>query len=338
MINGFFDTEFRINRLAELNSTLPKLLQYIDWQIFRPIIEEGRQTEKPLGGRPSFDAIFMFKILILQQLYDLSDEATEFQVTDSLSFMKFLGLSFSDKVPDAKTIWLFREKLTKENKIERLFKVFYEHLETSGIIVKKGSIIDARIIQKPIQHNSKEENKVIKEQSKAPEDWSKNKRQQKDVDAKWTRKGFKSFYGYKNHIEVDIDSKLIISYLVTPANVHDSRAFLDLLSEEHKGKEIYADKAYYSEKIEKLLKKKGVISQIHNQVKPSNPNKQQIDIENNIKSKTRCRVEHIFGSMVTSMKDGLIRAIGIERVKAIIGIKNLIYNMLRYSFLYPKFC
>ena len=160
------------------------------------------------SGRKPFDVVVMFKILILQSLYNLSDAQIEFQIRDRMTFMKFLGLSWESKVPDEKTVWLFRDQLTKAGLIKPLFDRFESLLVEQGFEVKRGQMVDATIVNAPIQHNSKEENEQVKA-GEIPEDWSEPKQRQKDTDARFTKKRKKTFYGYKNHANVDVEYKII---------------------------------------------------------------------------------------------------------------------------------
>src|SRR3990170_3554012 len=117
---GFFDEQFRLEKLASQNDPLVKLKERIDFELFRPLLESRHaehKEEKGIGGARPYDYVLMFKILILQRYYNISDDKMEFAVLDRLSFMRFLGLTLSDTVPDAKTIWHFREQLTKESRV-----------------------------------------------------------------------------------------------------------------------------------------------------------------------------------------------------------------------------
>ncbi len=116
-----------------------RLKEVIDFELFRPALAKAlRRCDGSKGGRPPYDAVLMFKVLILQTLYTLSDDATEFQIRDRLSFMRFLGLKLQDAVPDAKTIWLFREQLTKAGAIDELFASFDTHLKAQGYLAMWG--------------------------------------------------------------------------------------------------------------------------------------------------------------------------------------------------------
>ncbi len=166
----------------------------------------------------------MFKILILQCYDNISDDQTEYQILDRLSFTHFLGISGSGDVPEAKTIWRFRDNLIKVQLAEKLFEVFGDYLEEANLIAYKGKLLDASFINAPIQGNTKAKNKTVKA-GDAPTNWKNdsNKLRQKDLDATWTKKGKQSYYAYKTHIKVDKVSKLIIKGEVSTASVHDSQ-------------------------------------------------------------------------------------------------------------------
>lgn len=329
---GLFDYQNRMAELSRKAHPLEKLDRRIKWEMFRE--ELDRAFDKPgkgSGGRPRYDLVMMFKVLVLQRYYNLSDEQTEFQIKDRLTFQKFLGLSLSDKAPDEKTIWLFREDLAKAGAVEKLFKKFEEYLKEAGLTGQEGKIIDASFVDVPRQRNSREENEIIKAGA-VPIEFGKNQDQlsQKDMDARWTKKGEEVHYGYKNHVKADKKTKLIEDYEVTDASVHDSQAAPDLI-EEGDG-ELHADSAYRGEEIEKALKAKGIKSEVHERAYRNRPLTEEQKIANRQKSKIRVRVEHIFGQMTNGMRDGLkMRWIGMRRITAGIGLLNLVYNMARYE-------
>ena len=333
MHTGLFDWQTRFEQLDNGGDPLVKLNQIINWEQFRSPLETIRDIErKSNAGRKPFDAIIMFKIMILQSLYNLSDDQIEFQVRDRLSFMRFLGLSLGDTVPDAKTVWLFREQLTEAKLIKKLFNQFDDFLRENGFSAKKGQIVDASIIAAPRQRNSREENKDIKD-CNIPKDWSENKKRQKDTDARWTKKGGQNHYGYKNHIDIDVEHKLIRDYEVTPASTHDSNVFEQLLDENNSSRDVWADSAYGSADKLDALNEHGFRGHIQRKgYRYKKINERQIK-GNYRRAKIRSRVEHIFG--VQTMRAGrlLIRTIGIIRAKAKIGLRNLAYNIDRYCLL-----
>ena len=231
----------------------------VPFESFRAEIEAAVLTpadeKKSNAGRKPIDVIVMFRMLVLQSLYNLSDEQAEYQVHDRMSFTRFLRLGFEDSIPDATTLWLFRETLAKAGLIERLFERFGHHLEAKGYIARGGQMVDATIVPVPKQRNSREENEAVKI-GKTPEEWEKDpaKNRQKDKDARWTKKHGKSFFGYKNHVNADARHKLIRQYDVTDASVHDSQKFDALVNQANTSADVYADSAYRSTETEAKLR------------------------------------------------------------------------------------
>ena len=335
---GIYDEEDRLKKLTKLGDSLERL-HVIDWRVFQPALVRVFQKErKSNAGRPAYDYLMMFKILVLQRLYNIADDETEYQINDRLSFMRFLGLTLGDKAPDAKTIWAFREALTRAEVVEELFKLFNQQLEAQGIISHAGTIVDATFVDAPRQRNTREENKRIKS-GEIPEEWksddpkAKHKLAQKDTDARWAKKGDETHYGYKDHAKVDAESKIITDYEVTAASVHDSQEFSDFIDETDQV--VYADSAYASAEIAEKLPK-NVDNQIHERAYRGNPLTSEQKERNRQKSKIRARIEHVFGFITGSMHGITIRTIGMKRAKFNIGLTNLIYNMCRYSFLKRK--
>ncbi len=245
---GFFDFEERCEQVGRIKSPLRRLNQTVDWQQFRPILQRVREkNRKDNSGRKPYDTLLMFKIIVVQSLYNLSDDETEYQILDRHSFSEFVGLRASDTVPDAKTIWLFREQLKELKLLDKLFARFERTLRAEGYCAKKGSIVDAAIVEVPRQHNKRSENKQIK-RGEVPASFTKNpnKHRQKDTDARWTKKRDVRYYGYKNHVNVDARHKLIRRYTVTDASVHDSQVIDELLDPSNTNADVYGDSATHS--------------------------------------------------------------------------------------------
>jgi len=329
---GFFDQDVRLTKLTKLGDPLQKLDENIDFEVFRELLEKKlEKLERGKGGRPPYDYVLMFKILILQRYYNLSDDQIEYQINDRMTFMRFLDLTIADDIPDSRTVWNFREQLIDLELVESLFNKFLEELQRIGLVVNEGKIIDASFVEVPRQRNKREENKSIKEENKIPESWKDepNKLAQKDTDARWTKKNNQVFFGYKNHVKADKSSKLITKFVVTDASVHDSQALEELLEETDKGQELYADSAYTGQEQEKTIKKMELTNQVHEKGYKNNPLTDEQKATNKEKSRTRARVEHLFGFMENSMNGMYICNIGIKRAKAVIGLINLTYNMFR---------
>lgn len=332
---GMFDLEFRLQELDKGGDPLPKLNETIDWDLFRPTLETIRDKErKSNAGRTPFDVVLMFKILVLQSLYNLSDDVAEYQISDRLSFMRFLGLSLEDGVPDAKTIWLYREQLTEAQLIETLFAQFDAYLNEKGFVARKGQIIDASITAAPRQRNTREENAVIKEGG-TPQAWEDHpaKLRQKDVDARWVKKNGVNHYGYKNHICVDVKHKLIRHWAVTDASVHDSQIFEELLDEDNTCRAVWADSAYRGAQILEKMEEWGLREHIQRKGDRGRQLSEREKQGNRTRSKIRSRIEHVFGIQAMRAKVMLVRTIGIVRARCKIGLRNLAYNLDRYGHL-----
>ena len=309
-----------------------ELKAYIDFELFRDALE--KVFEKPRqskAGRKALDVVFMFKILILQRLYNLSDEQVEYQINDRLSFCRFLDLPIGASAPDFTTVWKFREALVKADAIKGLFDLFTGTLNEKGLITKAGSIIDASFVEVPRQRNTRQENDLVRE-GQIPNEWNNNpkKLSQKDVDVRWTKKSSISYCGYKDHVKADAESKLITDYVVTGASVHDSQALFDLFDENCKGERIFADSGEpFAARLESL----GVTNFIHGKAYSNKPMSESSKEFNSLKSKIRCLVEHIFGYIENSMGGPELRYIGMARNAAGVGLCILVYNMKRHIYL-----
>jgi transposase, IS5 family len=331
---GFFDADKRLAALSKQGDPLEAIGRLVPWEEFRATIEAVVLTadadKKSTAGRKPIDALVMFRMLVVQSLYNLSDEQAEYQARDRLSFTRFLSLGIEDRIPDATTLWLFREKLAKAGLIEKLFEQFDRHLEARGYIARGGQMVDATIVSVPRQRNSREDNETVKA-GQTPKDWEKKpaKNQQKDKDARWTKKHNKSYFGYKNHVNADAKNKLIRRYDVSDASVHDSQKLDGLLNKANTSEDVYADSAYRSAETEAKLKARGFRSRIHRRGSRNHPLSDAQQEANRRKSKVRARVEHIFGAQDNAPGGRLVRTIGIIRAKAKIGLQNLAYNIRR---------
>jgi IS5 family transposase len=279
--------------------------------------------------------LLLFKICLLQNWYGLSDEQTEFMINDRLSFQRFLGLDLTSKVPDRNTIWTFKEKLTENYAGFDIFALFVQELTDLGIVTREGSIIDATFVEAPRQRNSRDENKKIKEDGEAPEGWGEKKRSHKDIDATWTKKRNTTYFGYKDHLKVDKESKIITDFFVTTASTHDSQKAADLIDEHDN--EAWMDSAYIGEEVEKNIRKKnpGIKLHINERGYRNNPLTEEQKASNREKSKVRARIEHVNGQMTVC--GGLfVRRIGIVRNEMEICMKNMAYNISRFAYLTVK--
>ena len=329
---SFFDLTHRYVALTQKGDPWEQLAQHIPWACFRKTLEKTLcRSKRPKRGWPPFDAFLMFKVLVLQALYNLSDDQTEYQICDRLSFMRFFGLDLHQRIPDAKTIGLFREMLTQAEVVETLFTQFGTYLAEQGLQARGGQLIDASLIPAPKQRNTREENATVKA-GECPADWEVQpaKRRQKDTEARWTKKHGTSHFGYKNHVNVDKQPKLIRRYAVTNAAVHDSQVLEEVLQPTIAGRNVWADAAYRSEEIEGQLKKRNLRSPIQYKWYRDKPLIPQQTRTNQGLARIRARVEHVFGHQARAMGGKLIRPIGRVRARVKIGLKNLTYRFQRF--------
>jgi IS5 family transposase len=280
-----------------MGNPLDKISSVMDFDFFRKLLESKllNSDKKNNAGAKPFDLVMMFKIMILQRYFELGDRQIKYQIIDRISLKQFLGLETSDKVPDEKTVLLFRERLTENSLIPQLFDLFIGFLSEKELILNEGKMIDASFTVVPKQRNSREENDKIK---KGEEDglWNdnKHKKSHKDIDARWKKKNNETFFGYKNQ-------------------------------------ELYADSAYVGQKQDETIDKYELVNKVYEKGFRANPLSDEQKANNIIKSKTRARVEHIFGFMEQSMNGLCLKSVGIKRAIGIIGLINLTYNLFRYE-------
>lgn len=336
---GFFDLQRRYEGLDAKSDPLVAIAAAVPFELFRGKLKAAlvagglriaEDERKSAAGRKPWDEVLIFKVLVLQALYNLSDDQTEYQLRDRLSFMRFVGLGLEDAVPDAKTLWLYREALAKTGAVEGLFNLFDGYLKAQGYLAMGGQIIDATIVAAPRQRNSRDDNAAVKS-GETPAEWEKKpaKNRQKDKDARWTKKHGRSHFGYKNHISIDRRHKLVRRYAVSSASVHDSQKLDAVLDAGNTASGVWADSAYRSKQTEETLAGRGLKSHIHRRGTRNAPLSARQLAANKTRSTVRARVEHVFGNQHNSMGGKFVRTIGIIRAGVKIGMQNLAYNMRR---------
>ncbi|WP_408872764.1 IS5 family transposase [Gluconobacter roseus] len=347
----FFDVDERLARLSGLGDQLQAFSRTVNFEAFRPDLEKApAYLRRSKGGRLPFDSVLMFKILVIQTLNNLSDERTEYLINDRLSFICFLGLGLSDQVPDAKTAWLFRERLTQVDAIERLFERFDATQRNAGYLPMSGQILDATLVAAPKQRNTNAE-KAYLWKGRIPQDWQDrpSKLSHKDRHARWTLKFTKAkrqddgsmpatdlaipFFGYKSHVSIDRKFRFIRKWKTTDAAASDGARLREgLLDKTNTASSVWADTAYRSKANEDFMDKEGFVSKVHRKKPRLKPMPRHIQKSNAGKSVIRSRVEHVFAAQ-TSQTGLFIRTVGITRATMRIGLANIVYNMRRFFFL-----
>jgi IS5 family transposase len=328
--SNLFDILSHVDASSHRKSSLDRL-SVIEWESFRPtLMAHLAYGDQKKGGRIPWCPVLMLKVLLLQRFFDLSDEETEHQINDRLSFMKFLGLRLGDGAPDHATIWMFKERLGEDGMLA-VFDVFNEQLRGAGLIASCGKIVDASFVEAPKQRNRRHENEQIK-RGEMPERFERRPRRkcQKDVDARWTQKNNVSYFGYKNHIKVDAASKFIETFTVTNAAVHDSQPVGKLLRESDSECVFWADSAYIGPAIAAVLASLGMLANIHEKGTKNHPLNRKQKRANKEKSRIRARVEHVFGRIAQFGGDRF-RRIGHKRCCFETALTNLTYNLDRFA-------
>jgi len=343
---GFFDADERLKQLSAAGDPLERLAAVVDFELFRPDLETALdRSDRSKGGRPPYDAVLMFRVLVLQTLYSLSDDQTEYQLRDRLSFMRFVGLELHDAVPDAKTIWLYRERLVRAGTIEALFERFDRALRDAGYLAMGGQIVDATVVEARRPRLTDDEKTTVRGGG-VPDHWSKARARQIDRDGRWTiKRGRKRppkpgqrrdagveiavpAFGYKNHIGIDRAHGFVRRYRVTHAAAHDGRQLHDLLDRDNTASSVWADTAYRSKANIAALERRGLVPEFQHRKPRGRPMPEPVRRGNAARGRIRAHVEHVFAGQKHRM--GLVvRTIGMVRAKARIGLANIVYNMQR---------
>jgi IS5 family transposase len=292
-------------RLKELGDKLVDTGNSIDWKGFRPSLESLYDNKTGRGGRPNIDVIIMLKALFIQQLYNLSDEQLERELTDRISFRAFLGTT--EIVPDSTTIWLFRERLAERGKDKDVWDELQRQLDAMNLEVKKGIMQDASFITSDPGHAKKDTPRG---------DEAKTRRSR---DGTWAKKGSKSYFGYKMHGAMDEDHGLIRRIEVTSANVHDSQ--VDLAN---KGEVRYADKGYFGSKTAGFDAAMRKATRGH-------PLSYKDEMRNRRISRIRSPVERIFAFTKCVCKTGHVMVTTVARVRIKMIITGIVFNLFHLN-------
>ena len=348
--HSLFGLSDHLEKLSRFGDPLEVLDATVDFEYFRGWLVEGLgYGDGSRAGRPAFDPVSMFKVVILQAQHNLSDARMEFMIRDRLSWMRFLGFALGGPTPDENTIRLYRNKLTESGPLKRVMKAFDWQLHKKGYIPMAGQIVDASLVPAPKQRNTDGEKEAIKKGKSAPEIWpdQPNKAAQKDTDARWTLKiGGKVRYradgtplpmiavpvfGYKSHISIDRRHGFIRESAVTAASTADGRLLRHLVSTDNTASDVWADTAYRSRRNEKWLASKMLTSRIHRRKTAGKLMPKATARANARKSSVRSAVEHVFAQQKN--RYGLfIRTIGLARAEAKLNLANIAYNFDRLIF------
>lgn len=288
-------------KVKKRGDKLSEFAALIRWDAFLPLAEGLYKNKSERGGRPNIDVIIMIKLLILQQLYGLSDPELERQVADRFSFRVFLGTT--EVIPDYSTVWLFRERLIQNGKLDAIWEEFLNQIRAKGYDIKKGIIQDATFITSDPGHA----------RSDIPR--GDNAKTRRSKDGTWAKKGNESHFGYKGHIGVDEENHFIWRVKTTTASVHDSQ--IDLAEE---GEVRYGDKGYHG------AKTKGYNASMRRAAR-GHPLSIFDFLRNRRISKKRSPVERCFSVMKTVFKAGHVMVTTVERASVKVTFAAIGYNL-----------
>jgi IS5 family transposase len=327
---SLFAAEEREAKLNKMGDSLQVLAQHVDFAALASSIDQAAPRPSQVkGGRPPYPTELMVRVLVLQQLHGLSDEQMEYQLLDRLSFQRFVGLRHSSQIPDRTTIWVFRERLIAAKADETLFDAVERQLHRHGYLARCGQLVDASIVPVPRQQLKMAEKDLINQPEPAmPIDWTSAKRRQKDIDATWTKKHGKSYYGYKITINADKRYKLIRKLKVSTASEHDTLHLDDVLDKHNTSRDLYGDKGYVDAAREARLKASGYRVHIQRKAAKGKPLSDCQKRRNTRIAKTRARVEHVFAGFAQLGGKGL-RSIGLARATLQLNLKSATYNLRR---------
>ncbi len=348
---GFWDVDHRLQELSAHGYPLEKLSATVDFEMFRAdLIAALGGRDQAKGGRPGFDSVLKFRMLVLQTMHGLSLDQTEYLLRDRLSWMRFCGLGPGDKVPDANTLWDFREALIAANAFDALFERLNLAIIAAGYLPMSGQIVDATLVAAPRQRNTEDEKAQIRAGKTADEIWPEKpaRARQKDTDARWTVKFTKAkpaengstpvdiaipTFGYKSHISIDRRHGIIRRSIVSDAAAHDGAHLREgLINSHNTASPVWEDTVYRNQANENHLENCGKVSQGHRKKPRGKPMPKRTSQANARKSSVRARVEQVFAYQKGPM--GLmIRTTGLARAKAAITLANMGYNMRRWCWL-----
>ena len=297
-----------VNLRAGRNDWLGEIDKMIDWPAISVVLSRIYSSDE---GRPSYPVLTLVRLLLLQQWYCLSDPGLEEAVDDRLSFRRFAGLPLDEGVPDHSTIWRFRQELERQGLSEALFAEINRQLDAKGLIIRKGTLIDATIVKAAVKPPSFQEGTVS----------------ERDPEAGWTQKNGESHFGYKAHIGVDQESGLIRDAILTSADLHDSMVGASLVQGDEAA--VYADKGYDSQKFRDALAKAGIKDGVMHKARRNAPLKNWQKWFNKAVSPIRSGVERGFAIMKRYYGYRQVRYIGLARNRCHLNLMCTAINLRR---------
>jgi len=304
----------------------------IDWDSIEKLIDVDYSKGKSAVGKPSYSGLLLFRMCLLQSWYGLSDYEVEDRLNDSISFSYFCGMNIDEIAPDHSTLSRFRTALTKTKTFEKLFSIINEQLEAHNIIVKKGIIVDASVIDTPLRPKGKTNHKVTQDRSEEEIAVKKEYAQSVDKEGTWLKKRGKYHFGFKKHHVTDNEG-LVIGVLTTTASKNEIANLEEVLETVNidlpRDIPLKADKGYQSKKNAELLKKRNLKNHILKKAYKNKPLTRWEKKFNKLIGKTRFKVERTFGGIKRWFNGGLARYRGMAKMHTQNLMEAISYNLYR---------
>lgn len=324
---GFAD--YYIEQRKHTNAFLDTIDRFIDWKSIERLLKKKYKKTMSADGRPAYPPLPMFKLLLLQRWYGLSDPGLEEALNDRISFIRFSGFSLASSLPDYSTICRFRNNLLELGLYEKLFEEILRQLEVKGLLVREGAIVDATIIESSRRPRKAVE--IIPEDRKEEEttDISSGISYSDDTDATWIKKGKRPYYGYKAHVGVDVKDGYVIGGHVTPANVADTTELERLVDALNlpEGTMIFADKGYASENNRSILAEKKLGSGLMDKAVRNKPLTFIQVIINKLISSIRYKVERSIGTLKRGYHFFRMRYLGLKKGNMEFLLNSMAFNL-----------
>lgn len=306
-------SDLMINLKKGLNESLDKVNNLVDWKPIEKILSNIYNSSR---GPKSYPPLTLFKALLVQTWYDLSDYQLEEALDDRLSFRRFVGIGASDSVPDHSTYSVFRSQLRERHLIEEVFSEINHQLEMQGQIIRKGTIVDATLVEAAVKKPDQKENG----------DAGKS---EVDKDAEWVCKGSKRYFGYKAHMSVDANKGFILKAKFTKAKCFEGHVLEEMLPEKQEW--VFADKAYQSKSNEQLLKNRGIKNGIMRKAALRIKLDAVQRLRNRLISKTRQKIEKTFGTLKRWYGFHKVRYRGLKRNETQMFLLCISFNLKKWA-------
>jgi IS5 family transposase len=308
------------------NEFLERVTALVDWASVEAALAPLRSG---VMGAPSYPVVVMFKALLLGQWYALSDPALEEALADRLSFRRFCGVPLDQKTPDHSTLWRFREELGRSGVAAAAFDCVTRQIEQAGLILKKGTLIDASLVPAAVNKPAPPGDLPVGPDGRAA---SKLVRSALDPDAAWTRKDGRRYFGYKAHIALDMESRIVRRLVLTPANINETSCADGLICGDEGT--LYADKAYDSKARSTTLKARGIRNGIMRRWHWSWPQPSRWELRRNrLLVRRRSPIEPWFALLKGAYRFTRARYRGLRRNNAALHLAATAMNLKRWSFL-----